>query len=120
MKLVNFSMGSAAPRAGLLVGNHVHDAPRPTVQELLQLDRIGEPKSVGQPLAEVKLHAPLLYPGTIYCAGANYSDHVAEMAKAQKRMTDAGQAIAKKPDVAAILAKPMTDFAKKMGEAMPK
>jgi len=83
MKLVNYSIGNAAPRAGLLVGNHVHDAPKPTVQELLQTEKISEPKSVGQPLAEVKLHAPLLYPGTIYCAGANYSDHVAEMAKAQ-------------------------------------
>jgi 2-keto-4-pentenoate hydratase/2-oxohepta-3-ene-1,7-dioic acid hydratase in catechol pathway len=31
----------------------------------------------------VTLHAPLLYPGAIYCAGANYADHVAEMARAQ-------------------------------------
>jgi 2-keto-4-pentenoate hydratase/2-oxohepta-3-ene-1,7-dioic acid hydratase in catechol pathway len=35
------------------------------------------------PVAEATLHAPLLYPGTIYCAGANYADHVAEMARAQ-------------------------------------
>jgi 2-keto-4-pentenoate hydratase/2-oxohepta-3-ene-1,7-dioic acid hydratase in catechol pathway len=34
-------------------------------------------------VSEVTLHAPLLYPGAIYCAGANYADHVAEMARAQ-------------------------------------
>ncbi len=37
----------------------------------------------GQPLSEVKLLAPVLYPPTIYCAGANYTDHVANMAKIQ-------------------------------------
>jgi 2-keto-4-pentenoate hydratase/2-oxohepta-3-ene-1,7-dioic acid hydratase in catechol pathway len=31
----------------------------------------------------VKLLAPVLYPGNIYCAGANYTDHMAEMARAQ-------------------------------------
>lgn len=83
MKLLNFSVGNAAPRAGLLVGNHVFDAPHATVQELLEIREIPPPKSGGRPLADVKLHAPLLYPGTIYCAGANYADHVAEMARAQ-------------------------------------
>jgi 2-keto-4-pentenoate hydratase/2-oxohepta-3-ene-1,7-dioic acid hydratase in catechol pathway len=33
------------------------------------------------PLARVQLLAPLLYPGTVYCAGANYADHIAEMAR---------------------------------------
>jgi len=28
------------------------------------------------------LHAPVMYPGVIFCAGANYKDHVAEMSKA--------------------------------------
>jgi 2-keto-4-pentenoate hydratase/2-oxohepta-3-ene-1,7-dioic acid hydratase in catechol pathway len=31
------------------------------------------------PLAEIHLLAPLLYPGTIYCAAANYTDHYNEM-----------------------------------------
>jgi 2-keto-4-pentenoate hydratase/2-oxohepta-3-ene-1,7-dioic acid hydratase in catechol pathway len=35
----------------------------------------------GQPLAETKLLAPILYPGAIYCAGANYTDHMQEMAR---------------------------------------
>ena len=35
----------------------------------------------GSPLSTKTLIAPLPIPGTIFCAGANYSDHVAEMAK---------------------------------------
>jgi 2-keto-4-pentenoate hydratase/2-oxohepta-3-ene-1,7-dioic acid hydratase in catechol pathway len=83
MKLVNFSLGNGAPRAGLLVGGRVFEAPRPTVQELFQLSSLPTPATGGTPVAEVTLHAPLLYPGAIYCAGANYADHVAEMARAQ-------------------------------------
>src|ERR671914_1637289 len=83
MKVLNFSTGNGAPRAGVLVGNHVYEAPRRTVQELLDDFASLKPGTEGLPLAEVKLHAPLLYPGTIYCAGANYADHVAEMARAQ-------------------------------------
>jgi len=33
-------------------------------------------------LSSVRLLAPILYPGTVFCAGANYRDHVAEMSKA--------------------------------------
>jgi 2-keto-4-pentenoate hydratase/2-oxohepta-3-ene-1,7-dioic acid hydratase in catechol pathway len=33
----------------------------------------------GTPLSEVKLLAPVLYPGVLYCAGANYRDHLLEM-----------------------------------------
>lgn len=83
MKLVNFSLGNGSPRAGLLAGGRVFEAPCPTVQELLQLRSIPEPTSGGVPIGEATLHAPLLYPGAIYCAGANYADHVAEMARAQ-------------------------------------
>jgi 2-keto-4-pentenoate hydratase/2-oxohepta-3-ene-1,7-dioic acid hydratase in catechol pathway len=36
----------------------------------------------GHPSSEVRLLAPVLYPGVILCAGANYRDHVAEMSKA--------------------------------------
>jgi len=36
------------------------------------------------PLSEVQLKAPLLYPGKIFCAGANYYDHVAGMVGAEK------------------------------------
>jgi 2-keto-4-pentenoate hydratase/2-oxohepta-3-ene-1,7-dioic acid hydratase in catechol pathway len=39
--------------------------------------RAGE---LGKPLASVKLLAPITDPGAILCVGANYTDHVAEMA----------------------------------------
>jgi hypothetical protein len=39
-------------------------------------------------LAQTRLLAPLLYPGAIYCAGANYSDHAAEMNARQGRPPD--------------------------------
>ena len=35
------------------------------------------------PLKRARLLAPVLYPGNIFCAGANYTDHMAEMARAQ-------------------------------------
>jgi len=34
----------------------------------------------GTPLGDVQLCAPILYPGAIFCAGANYWDHFDEMA----------------------------------------
>jgi 2-keto-4-pentenoate hydratase/2-oxohepta-3-ene-1,7-dioic acid hydratase in catechol pathway len=40
------------------------------------------------PLTQTKLLAPLLYPGAIYCAGANYQDHAAEMNARQGRPPD--------------------------------
>lgn len=45
--------------------------------------RHGDVKS-SLPLSDVQLLAPILFPGTIFCAGANYKDHVAEMSKALK------------------------------------
>ena len=42
-----------------------------------------ETRAKGTSLLHTKLLAPVLYPGDIYCAGANYTDHIAEMARAQ-------------------------------------
>ncbi len=39
----------------------------------------------GMPLQQTHLRAPVLWPSAIYCAGANYSDHAAEMAKRANR-----------------------------------
>ena len=36
----------------------------------------------GKPVTQAKLLAPVRWPGTIYCAGANYQDHAEEMWKA--------------------------------------
>jgi 2-keto-4-pentenoate hydratase/2-oxohepta-3-ene-1,7-dioic acid hydratase in catechol pathway len=41
--------------------------------------------ALGVPVASVKLLAPITNPGAIYCTGANYSDHAAEMASRHGR-----------------------------------
>ena len=102
-KLLSFQSGGEA-RAGLLVGERVYDAARVTgvpawssvlgalgdwrrahreFAALAKRIAAGKSKAKGVPLARVKLLAPVLYPGNIYCAGANYTDHMAEMARAQ-------------------------------------
>lgn len=43
-----------------------------------------EAKMKGIPLGQAKLLAPVLYPSAIFCAGANYVDHMLEMAAIQK------------------------------------
>ncbi len=43
----------------------------------------GKSKLKSKPLARAKLLAPVLWPSAIYCAGANYTDHMMEMAKLQ-------------------------------------
>lgn len=99
-RLLTYDAGNG-PRAGVLVGDTVYDveaatgrAADATVLGIAgdwaaakgRLETIAaDPGSAGKglPLADVRLLAPLLYPGEIYCAGANYSDHVEEMARAQ-------------------------------------
>ena len=102
-KLLSFQSGGEA-RAGLLVGERVYDAARVTgvpawssvlgalgdwrrahreFAALAKRIAAGKSKAKGVPLSRVKLLAPVLYPGNIYCAGANYTDHMAEMARAQ-------------------------------------
>jgi 2-keto-4-pentenoate hydratase/2-oxohepta-3-ene-1,7-dioic acid hydratase in catechol pathway len=53
--------------------------------------RVTEGKIKGIPLGEVKLLAPVLYPSAIFCAGANYVDHMQEMAAIRK--TDPGEGL---------------------------
>src|SRR5205809_4503182 len=100
-RLLSFKSGAEA-RTGLLVDGKVYDAARVTgepawssvlgaLRDWAKADRafaafakrIAKTKAKGVPLARVKLLAPVLYPGNIYCAGANYTDHMAEMARAQ-------------------------------------
>jgi 2-keto-4-pentenoate hydratase/2-oxohepta-3-ene-1,7-dioic acid hydratase in catechol pathway len=47
-----------------------------------QLTALYESSSAALPLSATKLLAPIQHPGAIYCAGSNYADHVAEMARA--------------------------------------
>jgi 2-keto-4-pentenoate hydratase/2-oxohepta-3-ene-1,7-dioic acid hydratase in catechol pathway len=98
-KLVTYA-GANGPRAGLVIGDEVFDAAKLTgragdcsVLEILQdwtaaRERLGHAAAspvAGQPLATTKLLAPILWPSAIYCAGANYADHAAEMARASGR-----------------------------------
>jgi 2-keto-4-pentenoate hydratase/2-oxohepta-3-ene-1,7-dioic acid hydratase in catechol pathway len=102
-KLLTYQSGREA-RAGILVGDMIHDAARlggepawssvlGALQQWPKASRAfaaaakriasGKGKAKGMPLKRAKLLAPVLYPGSIFCAGANYTDHMAEMARAQ-------------------------------------
>jgi len=89
------------PRAGIAVGDKVFDAAALTKKAAYAttLDILNDwakakgvlkaaakaaekSKLKSRPLAKTKLLAPVLYPSAIYCAGANYTDHMLEMAKA--------------------------------------
>jgi 2-keto-4-pentenoate hydratase/2-oxohepta-3-ene-1,7-dioic acid hydratase in catechol pathway len=98
-KLVTYA-GAAGPRAGLAIGGEVCDAAAltgdaadATVLGILadwmaaqdRLAKAAASSTAGQPLATTKLLAPILWPSAIYCAGANYADHAAEMARASGR-----------------------------------
>ncbi|WP_446742182.1 fumarylacetoacetate hydrolase family protein [Silvibacterium acidisoli] len=87
MKVVTYSRGEESPRAGLLVDNQIVDlsAQFPSVLALIQggeaaLEEAKKQLSPGEkvPLADVKLHAPLLAPPRIFCIGLNYRDHAIE------------------------------------------
>lgn len=52
----------------------------------------------GISLADAKLEAPILYPGALFCAGANYWDHLEEMAEIAKRVTGKAPAMTKAKD----------------------
>ena len=98
-KLLTYS-GVDGPRAGLVIGDQVYDAATltgcpsdSTVLGILQdwtaarerLDKAAASPIGGRPLAATRLLPPILWPSAIYCAGANYADHAAEMARASGR-----------------------------------
>ena len=97
-RLVTYK-SARGPRAGIVSGDAVYDAAavtrqaaHATVLGILRdwkaaaslLRKAALKKPVG-PLKKVKLLAPLPNPGNLYCAGANYTDHMAEMARAQNK-----------------------------------
>lgn len=95
LRLVNFSDAeSNAIRPGLLVGEAVVDLREAGVTTSLDdlfarwpeasgpLAHLHGQKSLqGIPLSSATLHAPVPLSSTVYCAGANYRDHVEEMAR---------------------------------------
>ena len=102
-KLLSYQAGREA-RAGVLVADTVYDAAKLTGNRahastlgILEdwrkargalagaAKRIaaGRSRVKGVPLGRTRLLAPILYPGAIFCAGANYRDHAQEMARVQ-------------------------------------
>jgi len=95
-KLLSYQTSDGAI-AGILVGDQVYEAAKvlgnPRYQSMLgilehwsalrpKLAAFSKgPRGNGMPLANLTLAAPVPRPSTIYCAGANYQDHVANMAK---------------------------------------
>jgi 2-keto-4-pentenoate hydratase/2-oxohepta-3-ene-1,7-dioic acid hydratase in catechol pathway len=67
------------------------DAVHPRLHAAAQNARPGD----GVSLSEIKLLAPILYPGALYCAGANYWDHLEEMAEAAKAVTGKAPSMSK-------------------------
>jgi 2-keto-4-pentenoate hydratase/2-oxohepta-3-ene-1,7-dioic acid hydratase in catechol pathway len=106
-RLVSYTDGGRAPKAGVLIGERVvpaasllpgvDDIDSASVLGLLRAwDRV-HPRlhaaahniqpDTGISLTRVKLLAPILYPGALFCAGANYWDHLKEMAEIARRTT---------------------------------
>jgi 2-keto-4-pentenoate hydratase/2-oxohepta-3-ene-1,7-dioic acid hydratase in catechol pathway len=102
-RLANYQAPNGA-RAGIIIGDSIFDAAAltdrasyatmlgiledwPRAADLIQTAMRINPAN-GLPLADTHLRAPLLRPGAIYCAGANYRDHAAEMAKRLGRPLD--------------------------------
>ena len=94
-RLITFHSPSG-PRAGIAVGDRFTDAAAATgraqdasVLGILEdwgaaearLAQAAVAAGDWQPLADATLLAPVHYPVTIYCAGANYRDHVEQISK---------------------------------------
>lgn len=113
-RLVSYADGGA-PKAGVLAGERVVPAAtllpgidNSSVLGILRAWDKAHPllhaaaqklkPNDGMALAQVKLLAPILYPGALYCAGANYWDHLEEMAEIAKRTTGRAPSMVKGAD----------------------
>ena len=109
-RLATYVRGNDEPRAGIVVDDALFDISallakgaaksqetspiqvlqvlekwqqlHPLLEQAARDARGGEAGGNAIPVSEVRFLAPILHPGTIFCAGANYRDHVAEMSKA--------------------------------------
>src|SRR5206468_793658 len=99
-RLVSYVDAQGTARAGVLVDGRVTSAEGilgrrgASVIDILRGWDEAHPRlaqAAGQangiPIADVKILAPILYPGAFFCAGANYWDHLQEMAAIAKRTT---------------------------------
>jgi len=97
-RLASYTGPDGSARAGIVVDEQIVDV-APSVLSILaswdtegpRLRRLaGDVRSgsmspeahVASPLRQVTLLPPVIYPGAIFCAGANYKDHVREMSRA--------------------------------------
>ena len=116
-RLVSYADGGK-PKPGVLIGERVlapaelmpgaGDIDTSSVLGLLRAWDKAHPRlaaaahnakpDAGIPLREIKLLAPILYPGVLYCAGANYWDHLNEMADIAERATGKRPAMTKNPE----------------------
>lgn len=87
MKFVRYAVDGRSPKVGLVQENHVYDlsAIAPSMQTVIALSADGlavvqqhSAKVKGIPLADVKLHAPLLPKRNVMCLGLNYAEHAQE------------------------------------------
>jgi len=102
-KLATYKSADSA-RAGLVIGDEVFDVAKltgkasyATVLGILEDWRAAQgalknaarnaakSRIKAMPLGRTKLLAPIRWPSAIYCAGANYADHAAEMARRMNR-----------------------------------
>ena len=109
-RLATYVRGDDEPRAGIVVDDELLDVSalltkslaqssstpptqvlqvlerwqqlHPLLQQAARSARRAKAGGSAIPVRDVRFLAPILYPGTIFCAGANYRDHVAEMSKA--------------------------------------
>jgi 2-keto-4-pentenoate hydratase/2-oxohepta-3-ene-1,7-dioic acid hydratase in catechol pathway len=102
-RLITYQAGTG-PRAGLIVNDRAFDLAEATgnsaFASMLDVLRDWDAAEAaieaaaakagpgGKPLDGIKLLAPVPAPQTIYCAGANYADHVLEMAVRQNQEPD--------------------------------
>lgn len=114
-RLVSYADAQGVPRAGILANDHVVGAQDilggefATVLDILRswdethprLARAVENGALGAkgiPASELKILAPVLYPGAFFCAGANYWDHLEEMAEIAKQATGKAPSMTKGPE----------------------
>jgi 2-keto-4-pentenoate hydratase/2-oxohepta-3-ene-1,7-dioic acid hydratase in catechol pathway len=107
-RLVSYRDASGTPKPGVLIDDHIlspaylladlaQTCDTRSVLGLLRQWDVVHPRlhaaagmvdpSDGLQLADVSLDAPILYPGALFCAGANYWDHLEEMVEIAKRTT---------------------------------
>jgi 2-keto-4-pentenoate hydratase/2-oxohepta-3-ene-1,7-dioic acid hydratase in catechol pathway len=97
-RLISY-LDAQTPRAGVLIDGRVVNAEAllgkqgASVLDILRgwdeaHPRLAQATSAnGIPVSGLKVLAPILYPGAFFCAGANYWDHLQEMAEIAKRTT---------------------------------